>query len=66
MLILRSRTLIPRSREIKGQSLPLLHNDASETSCVRLAVIPVKQFSLACARRIQRARLVRELPLLAV
>ena len=39
MLILRSRTLIPRTRKFLGGPLPLLQDDASEAEGMRLAVI---------------------------
>jgi len=39
MLILRSRTLIPRTRDLIGRPLRLLHDDASEADGTCLAVI---------------------------
>jgi len=39
MLILRSRTLILRMRDLQGKALPFLLNDASEAGRGRLAVI---------------------------
>ena len=39
MLILRSRTLIPRTRDLKVEPLPLLLDDASEADSTCLTVI---------------------------
>jgi len=39
MLILRSRTLIPRTRKLLGGPLLLLQDDASEAGGARLTVI---------------------------
>ena len=45
MLILRSRTLIPRSRDILAGTLLLLLDDASEADGTRLTVIPTSQIN---------------------
>jgi hypothetical protein len=45
MLILRSRTLIPRTRDIKGGPLLLLLDDASEAGGTRLTVVPTSQIN---------------------
>jgi hypothetical protein len=45
MLILRSRTLIPRTRDILGGPLLLLLDDASENDCTRLTVVPTSQIN---------------------
>jgi len=39
MLILRSRTLIPRTRYVLGRALLLLLDDASEADDARLTVV---------------------------
>ena len=39
MLILRSRTLIPRTRKVLGSPLRFQQDDASEAGGARLAVI---------------------------
>ena len=44
MLILRSRTLIPRSRDKIGWPLPLLHFDASEADSTCTTVIFITLF----------------------
>jgi len=45
MLILRSRTLIPRTRDFKGGPLFLLLDDASEAGGTRLTVVPTSQIN---------------------
>lgn len=45
MLTLRSRTLIPRSRDLVGGTLILLPDDASEAGGTRLTVIPTSQIN---------------------
>ncbi len=45
MLILRSRTLIPRTRDLAGGPVPLLHDDASEAGGARPAVVPTSQIN---------------------
>ena len=45
MLILRSRTLIPRTRDVQERSLPVLLDDASEADGTRLTVVPTSQIN---------------------
>jgi len=48
MLILRSRTLIPRTRDLIGGPLLLLLDDASEAGGTCLTVIPTSQINPGC------------------
>jgi len=65
MLILRSRTLIPRTRDLKGGPLLLLLDDASEAGGTRQTVVPTSQINPGNPLLMSQARLVRELPVLA-